>query len=105
MHGKCLLVVTLIGDEIADLVDINEILTEHCKLWKGTGLNLGLAGSVLDNIEQDHSTLRKRFEETLKMWLRKDQGKATWGALELAITNANRAELSYPKLLICKHNL
>ena len=84
-------------------MDINAILTEHCKLWQGTGLNLGLTQGVLDSIEHDHGALRKRFEETLKMWLRKDQDKATWGVLELAITNANRAELSFPKLLQCKH--
>jgi len=92
-------------NQIADPANINELLTRHCTLWRGTGLNLGLKESLLDSIEHDHKAQRKCFDITLKMWLQKDQDKATWGVLELAITNANRAELSYGKLLKCKFSV
>ena len=39
---------------------------------------------------------------SLKMWFRQAQEKATWGNLELALTNSNRAELSLTKLLKSK---
>ena len=91
-----------LADQIVDPVSINEILTEYCTLWKGTGLHLGLNESVLSTIESDYKEQRKCFEMTLKKWSKQDQDKAKWGVLELALTNANRAELSLEKLLECK---
>ena len=83
-------------------MSINEILTKHCTLWRGTGLNLGLDESVLNNIQNDYKEQRKCFEVTLQKWSSLDQDKATWGVLELALTNANRADLSLTNLLECK---
>jgi len=94
-------VCTYVDNQIADLASINELLTKYCTQWRGIGLDLGLEESLLNSIELDHATQRERFEKTMKMWLRKDQDEATWGVLELAVTNANRAELSYDKLLKC----
>ena len=81
-----------------DANGLNDILTEYCWLWRGIGLNLGLRSKVIDNIERDYTEQRRRFEMTLEKWQMQDGGKATWGALELAITNANRADLSYNRL-------
>ena len=92
----------MIANEIADAAGIDEILARYCTFWKGTGRNLGLSESVLDVIEEDNKEQRKCFEMTLKMWLWQDQEKATWGVLELAITNSIRAKLSLEKLMKCE---
>jgi len=60
---------------------------------------LGLQSSVLDIIEADYPhDQRKRLSKTLDAWIKQDQDKATWGVLELAITNANRVELALSPL-------
>jgi len=38
----------------------------------------------------------------LDKWLRLDGDKATWGVLELAITNANHEDLGLPAILASK---
>ena len=67
-------------------------------MWREIGLKLRLENSVLDIIEVEHTQQRKRLEKTLDAWLKQNQDKATWGVLELAITNANRAELALQPL-------
>ena len=60
---------------------------------------MGLQSSVLDIIEADYPhDQRKRLSKTLDAWIKQDQDKATWGVLELAITNANRVELALSPL-------
>lgn len=59
---------------------------------------MGLESCVLDNIAADHSPVQKCLEKTLDAWLKQDQDKATWGVLELAITNANRVKLGLEPL-------
>ena len=71
-------------------------------MWRQIGLKLGLSDSVLDNVEADHHEQRKRFEVTLSKWMKLDNNSATWGILELAVTNANREELSLGVLSECK---
>ena len=63
---------------------------------------MGLKFAVLQNIECENRQQRRRFEETLHAWIYQDQDRATWGILELAITNANRAELGYGPLPMSK---
>ena len=71
-------------------------------MWRPIGLKLGLDTSVLNNAEADYHGQRKRFEVMLSMWMKQDGENATWGVLELAITNANREELSIEALSECK---
>ena len=92
-----ILTLHLAGDK-ADANDIEDILTDHCRLWRGVGLKLGLQASVLNNIEDDYSRIRKRFEKTLDAWMGQYGDNATWGTLELAITNANRVDLGLKPL-------
>ena len=82
--------------------DLEKPLTDYCTHWEGIGGQLGLPDSVIENIKADHPLKhRECFRETLKKWLRMDT-TATWGKLELAITNTNRATLGLPKILSSK---
>ena len=67
-------------------------LTHYCKHWRGTGLQLGLKTSVLDQVEADYHTLSEHFRVTLEKWSQLNVG-VTWGNLELVISNANRGSL------------
>ena len=87
-----------LANDTVDPDDIENILTEYCGLWRGVGLKLGLKVAVLNSIEEDHHGRRKHFQKTLDAWMRQCQDEATYGALELAITNANRVELGLKKL-------
>jgi len=87
-----------LADDKADANDVDDILTDYCRLWRGVGLKLGLQASVLGNIEDDYSRQRKRFEKTLHAWMGQYGDNATWGVLELAITNANRVDLGLKPL-------
>ena len=87
-----------IANKTVDHASLNEILTKHAGLWRGVGFNLGLSYAVIENIAHDHPRQRRQFEETLHAWMKQDRDSATWGILELAITNANRAELSLGRL-------
>ena len=90
---------TILGNEKADPSTFDEIVSKYCRLWREIGLKLRLQSSVLDIIEDDYpNDQRKRLSKTLDAWIKQDQNKATWGVLELAITNANRAKLSLSPL-------
>ncbi|XP_065902160.1 uncharacterized protein [Dysidea avara] len=89
------------ASQIVDANSVTEILTEYSRLWRQIGLKLGLNSTVLENFKRDGTDQRDRFEKTLNAWQRLAGSNATWGALELAITNANREDLglkSLPKL-------
>ena len=43
-------------------------LTHYCKHWRGTGLQLGLKTSVLDQVEADYHTLSEHLRVTLEKW-------------------------------------
>ena len=96
VHLKCGFCICIVCEKV-DLV-CGEILTKHAGLWREVGLNLGLKSYLLDNIEEENHLQRKRFEKTLEAWIKQDQDNATWGVLELAITNANRAMLGHERL-------
>ena len=89
---------SVLGDKKADPNSFDDILTKYCIQWRGIGLKLGLEKCILDNIEADHPLQRECLEKTLDAWLKQDQDKATWGVLELAITNANRVKLALEPL-------
>ena len=91
------------GNEKPKMAELNQFLTEYCKLWRSIGYNLGLEDAVLDMIQGDYSTQRERFTATLQKWLKQDVGP-TWNTLELAITNSRREELSLKALLESKTN-
>ena len=91
MYCKCS------GNEKPKMDKLNRFLTEHCKLWKSIGYNLGLEDAVLNNIQGDCIIRRECFEATLQKWLEQDV-KPSWNTLELAITNARREELSLKPL-------
>jgi len=97
-----LLCFTFPANQIVDENSVNEICTKYAASWRQIGLKLGLDASVLNNIEIDYHQQRNRFEETLRKWMKLAGNNATWGALELAITNANREELSLEALTKCK---
>lgn len=90
-------VMLYIDDEKPQPAQFLSFLTNHCKLWWDIGLLLELMPSVLDQIEHDNQSQRDCFRVTLQKWLQLDN-KATWGRLELAITNANRLSLGYESL-------
>ena len=98
MHCTFYISYCILADDKVDPNEIDNILTEYCRLWKGVGLKLGLEAPVLNNIEADYRHQRKRFDKTLSAWMDLYQDKATWGVLELAITNANRADLGIKPL-------
>ena len=79
------------------MAELNQYLTEHCKLWRSIGYNLGLEDAVLDMIQSDHTAQRERLSATLQKWLEQD-ARPTWNTLELAITNSRRQELSLKAL-------
>ena len=60
--------------------------------WKNIGVELGLEFDILDEIESKHIHQNVHcFQKALNMWL-KTTPCPTWCALEVAITNVNRAE-------------
>ena len=87
----------MLGDKRPEPVDLHRFLTDYCKHWRATGLQLRLKSSVLDQVEADYHTMSERFRVTLEKWLQLNVG-VTWGNLELAITNANRESLGLQPL-------
>ena len=90
-------VIVIIANQRPESKDLQRFLTDYCKHWRGTGLQLGLKSSVLDQVEADYHTLSERFRVTLEKWLQLNVG-VTWANLELAITNANRQSLGLQPL-------
>ena len=93
-----LLCFTFQANQIVDENSVNEICTKYAVFWRQIGLKLGLDASVLNNVESDYRQQRNCFEATLRKWMNLAGNNATWGALELAITNANREDLSLEAL-------
>ena len=84
--------------------ELNKFLTEYCKDWKEIGYKLELKDAVLDMIQDDHPTQRKRFTAALQKWL-EQATRPTWSTLELAITNARRERLGFESLKESKIHL
>ena len=94
----------IIDNQRPESKDLQRFLTDYCKHWRGTGLQLGLKSSVLDQVEADCHTLSERFRVTLEKWLQLNVG-VTWANLELTITNANRESLGLQPLTTGKKNM
>ena len=94
----------IIDNQRPESKDLQRFLTDYCKHWRGTGLQLGLKSSVLDQVEADYHTLSERFRVTLEKWLQLNVG-VTWANLELTITNTNRESLGLQPLTTGKKNM
>ena len=91
-------VCVVLDDQRPEQKDLQRFLTDYCKYWRATGLQLGLKSSVLDTVASAHPMQdRECFRETLDYWLQLNVG-VTWSDLELAITNANREILGLQPL-------
>ena len=95
----CILYVLV--DQRPESKDLQRFLTDYCKHWRDTGLQLGLKATVLDLVEAEYHELSERFRVTLDKWSHLNV-EVTWGSLELAITNANRQSLGLPPLTTSK---
>lgn len=70
----------------------------HAINWYDVGANLGLESDLLDSIGEDNRQQHMQcFEDTLHFWLRTDDAP-TWKALEIALTNANRAKVGLDQI-------
>ena len=75
--------------------DINRYTTSYAGNWKDVGLELGLQFERLAIIEKNHSSdCITCFQATINSWLKLAGDKATWKALEIALTNVNRQQLN-----------
>ena len=69
------------------------VIKQHARDWRVIGLQLQLDTTVLDIISKDNPLdCTFCFEKTLEKWLELVPD-ATWKMLEIAITNARRAQL------------
>ena len=75
--------------------DLNRYVTwKYATSWYDIGIELGLDLDVLDIIEKDHPQQSVTcFKKMLDKWLKLTVNDATWGTLEVALTNVNRAKL------------
>ena len=80
------------------MVKLYKHLVKYCGLWRAIGLNLGLMDELLETIAVANPKQQECFRVTLQKWLIQDVSP-TWNTLELAITNAQRSELSLDNLL------
>ena len=78
--------------------ELNKYLVKYCGLWRAIGLKLGLEDDLLETIARDNLKQHQEcFRVMLQKWLIQDVS-ATWNTLELAITNAQRDDLSLDNL-------
>jgi len=92
------IIIIYLADEIPEMGELNKYLVKYCGLWRAIGLKLGLKDIVLDVIENENSKQHKEcFRIMLQKWLIQDV-QTTWNTLELAITNAQRDDLSLDNL-------
>ena len=75
--------------------DLNRYVTrKYASDWFDIGIELGLDLGVLEIIENDHPQKSVNcFQKTLDKWSKLNTDNATWKALEVALTNVNRANL------------
>ena len=72
--------------------DINRYVTsKHAVDWKKIGIELDLQPTSLSTIKGSDEDC---FQEMIGKWLLLIRDKATWKALEVAITNVERQKLS-----------
>ena len=80
-----------------EMSELNKYLVKYCGLWRAIGLKLGLEDDLLETIARDNPKHQECFRVMLQKWLIQDVS-ATWNTLELAITNAQRDDLSLDNL-------
>ena len=75
--------------------DINKYVMKYAANWKDIGLELGFDFDELAIVEKDHhsSGCVGCFQVIINQWLQRNPDNATWGALEVALTNVNRQKL------------
>ena len=86
-----------IADKKPEMSELNKYLVKYCGLWRAIGLKLGLEDDLLETIARDNPKHQECFRVMLQKWLIQDVS-ATWNSLELAITNAQRDDLSLDNL-------
>ena len=70
------------------------VTTKYATDWYNIGIELEVDLCVLDNIKQNNLNQNEAcFQKTLDKWLKLNTNDATWGTLEVAVTNVNRAKL------------
>ena len=70
------------------------VITKYATDWHNVGIELGVDLDVLNVIKQDNPQQSKAcFQQSLQQWLQLNTDNATWSALEVALTNVNRAKL------------
>ena len=90
--------VHFIADEKPEMSELHKHLVKYCGLWRAIGLKLGLKDDLLETISRDNSKQQQEcFRVTLQKWLIQDVSP-NWNTLELAITNAQRDDLSLENL-------
>ena len=80
-----------------EMSELNKYLVKYCGLWRAIGLKLGLEDDLLETIARDNPKHQECFRVILQKWLIQDVSP-TWNTLELAITNAQRDDLSLDNL-------
>ena len=97
--------VHFIADGKPEMRELHKHLVKYCGLWRAIGLKLGLKDDLLETISRDNSRQQQEcFRVMLQKWLIQDVSP-TWNTLELAITNAQRNNLSLDDLLKSMHVL
>ena len=90
--------VHFIADKKPEMSELHKHLVKYCRLWRAIGLKLGLKDDLLETISKENSKqYQECFRVMLQKWLIQDVS-STWNTLELAITNAQRDELSLDNL-------
>ena len=78
--------------------ELNKYLVKYCGLWRAIGLKLGLEDDLLETIARENFKQHQEcFRVMLQKWLMQEVSP-TWNTLELAITNAQRDDLSLDNL-------
>ena len=105
MHIPCVFIHVCafdLANEKPKMEELHKYLVKYCDLWRAIGLKLGLEDDLLETISKDNSKQQECFRVMLQKWLKQDIS-ATWTTLELAVTNAQRNDLSLDNLLECTY--
>ena len=75
--------------------DLNRYVTKkYASDWYDIGIELGLDFETIKIIERDNPLQSTAcLRDTLDKWLKLHHDDATWKALEVALTNVNRAKV------------
>ena len=83
-----------IEDGLPSMKGLNRyVVHKYASNWKDIALELDLSEPEIAIIEKDNQECVDCFRKTLQKWLDSATLHATWKSLEVAITNAKRAQL------------